>query len=483
MLGVLLRDAMEAEIDADDHRVVTQTHRLRRVQLPVDDPELHGPRRPDPRLRRAERRGADTDPALRRRLGRGLRRPGSSRTRSRGRAESIHAGELANRGSAALEFAHDDFSPDRVAERFDGSFIPRPHDDVRHDRRSPVFLACSGGGHAELLCQVYPALGARPRVWITQASMRSQWLEGGRARRDSCRYGTVTPSGGTSPATSSNSLRLVRRHRPQYVVTTGVGLIVPFCFFAWLRRCVVALHRDERTHQTSEQSRRVARTDRLGGRRAMVSAGDRLSRATLAKPSLMREIRGGPPPPGEGTLVAVGTHWQAFDRLLEIVDDAVERGVLSAPIIAQVGVSTRAARSYATRDYLPSEEMEAAIASVQYVVCHGGTGIVPRRSAMAGGRSCSPASVPAKSMWTIIRWRCSESSCGWISLSRSARGSTRAPRSARRPLPVPAESPSPSLEDALATAVDCLLTGPRRSNWAQIGHVLRSRPLRRFSRR
>jgi UDP-N-acetylglucosamine transferase subunit ALG13 len=87
---------------------------------------------------------------------------------------------------------------------------------------------------------------------------------------------------------------------------------------------------------------------------------------------------------GRGTVVAVGTHGQGFERLLRMVDDAVEAGVLPGPVVAQGGTSMYRPRNYKLVKYLEPSAMEAAIASAEYVICHGGSGIIT--AALRAGR-------------------------------------------------------------------------------------------------
>jgi UDP-N-acetylglucosamine transferase subunit ALG13 len=77
---------------------------------------------------------------------------------------------------------------------------------------------------------------------------------------------------------------------------------------------------------------------------------------------------------GEGTYVGVGNHSQPFDRLLRLVDDAVARGLLPRPVVAQAGVSRYQPSTFDTRAWLDPGDVDAAIAGSRYVVTHGGTG-------------------------------------------------------------------------------------------------------------
>ncbi len=74
--------------------------------------------------------------------------------------------------------------------------------------------------------------------------------------------------------------------------------------------------------------------------------------------------------------VTVGTDHHPFDRLVTWVDDwFFDDGCGRARGMIQVGTS-RPPRSVEWRDYLPAEEMQAALDRAAVVVCHGGPGTV-----------------------------------------------------------------------------------------------------------
>jgi UDP-N-acetylglucosamine transferase subunit ALG13 len=97
--------------------------------------------------------------------------------------------------------------------------------------------------------------------------------------------------------------------------------------------------------------------------------------AEVCRPALLETI-GVPAGEGRGTFVAVGTWREPFDRLLEMVDDAVRDGVLPGPVHAQTGVSAYRPRHYLAEPHLEPDELERAIAGAEVVICHAGSGIV-----------------------------------------------------------------------------------------------------------
>jgi UDP-N-acetylglucosamine transferase subunit ALG13 len=67
-----------------------------------------------------------------------------------------------------------------------------------------------------------------------------------------------------------------------------------------------------------------------------------------------------------------------------MADDAAARGLLPAPVSAQVGPSGQPMPHAETRELVTAPEMDAAIASARRVVCHAGTGTIS--TALRAGR-------------------------------------------------------------------------------------------------
>jgi beta-1,4-N-acetylglucosaminyltransferase len=108
---------------------------------------------------------------------------------------------------------------------------------VREGRRSSCFLVSSGGGHlAQLdeLCKDWPP---EEQHWITFDSVQARAALAG--RRVSFAYG---PTNRSLICLAKNTLlawRLLRRHRPASIVTTGAGVAVPFCYLGRAFGCYV----------------------------------------------------------------------------------------------------------------------------------------------------------------------------------------------------------------------------------------------------
>jgi UDP-N-acetylglucosamine:LPS N-acetylglucosamine transferase len=255
---------------------------------------------------------------------------------------------------------------------------------------TPVFAA-SAGGHLDLLRVLAPQVldGAEP-VWVTSATPR------GEALRTTASQVELLPEFGRSPLRALANLyaaaRLVRRRRPRLVVSSGAGVVAPFCLFARLLGArLVYVETMARVSSPSKTARLLSRF----AARVVVQwpeLGPGLPRAVVCRPTLLEDLPAGADRDGSGTFVAVGTHRQPYDRLLAIVTGGIEDGLLPEPVRAQVGPARWKAANAEVSAHLSRGELEAAIRSADVVICHGGAGIIS--SALAAGRR--PIVVPRR---------------------------------------------------------------------------------------
>jgi UDP-N-acetylglucosamine--N-acetylmuramyl-(pentapeptide) pyrophosphoryl-undecaprenol N-acetylglucosamine transferase len=238
--------------------------------------------------------------------------------------------------------------------------------------RGVTVLAGSPGGHLDLLAAVGPQLDG-PRVWVTSPGPQADDLErrGERVAR--------LPEYGRSPVrvvpNAIRAIRLLRAMRPAVVVASGASLVVPLCVLARLAGArIVFIETTARVGDASISGRVISRLASAVLVQWAETAA-RYPRAVVCRPALWEQIDRGARA-GEGTFVAVGTRREPFDRLLEIVDDAVGAGLLPGPVTAQSGHSTYAPRQYETVAWLTPDQVEDAARSARYVVCHSGSGII-----------------------------------------------------------------------------------------------------------
>ena len=248
-----------------------------------------------------------------------------------------------------------------------------------------VCIAASPGGHIAELQAVRGAFDGFRRVWVTGASKQADALAG--AGEEVC----VLPSWGRDPPGLRGLLpnlraarRLVGVYQPDVVVTNGAGLIVPFALLSRLRGSeLVLIETMARVTRWSLTGRILAPFSRaLLVQWPEMRHGHR--RAVVCRPALLEARRPAADRPGEGTFVSVGTRPEPFDRLLAIVDRAVGSGTLPRPVIAQAGTSRFRPTTFSPRPWMAPEEVQEALRTARYVVCHGGTGMIA--AAIGAGR-------------------------------------------------------------------------------------------------
>ena len=240
-----------------------------------------------------------------------------------------------------------------------------------------VHLASSSGGHLDLLVRLRSTLRDHHIVWVTQPSATARALE------QACELIYILPAWSRSlrhigrlATNVAQSLRYVIRDRPTLVITSGSGLVVPYCMFARLSGAnIVFIETPARVDTPSQAGRVLSRI----AARTLVQWPSMLAvypRSQACYPPALEGVDPSRQGGGEGTYVGVGNHSQPFDRLLYLVDDAVARGLLPRPVVAQAGVSRYQPSTYKTCEWLDPHDVDAAIAASRYVVTHGGTGSI-----------------------------------------------------------------------------------------------------------
>jgi beta-1,4-N-acetylglucosaminyltransferase len=102
---------------------------------------------------------------------------------------------------------------------------------------SQCFLVCSGGGHLSQLAELCDDWPVDTQHWITFDSPQARTLLSG--RRVTFAHGPTNRSLASLARNLLLAWRLVRRHRPQTILTTGAGIAVPFCYVGRLLGCRV----------------------------------------------------------------------------------------------------------------------------------------------------------------------------------------------------------------------------------------------------
>ena len=258
----------------------------------------------------------------------------------------------------------------------------------------PPIFAGSAGGHLDLLRAIAPDVVDGPEpVWVTSRTPRGE-----RLRRDGADVELLPEYGRSALGALRNVLaaaRVVIRRRPRTVVTSGAGVVAPFCLLA--RLAGARLLYVETMARVNSPSMTARLLSRVAGRVVVQwpELASALPRAEVCRPTLLEGVADAGHvgiESGSGTVIAVGTHAQPYTRLLEIVDRAIEEEMLPRPIRAQVGPADWNAAGAQVTPYMGRPELKSALGAAGVVVCHGGAGIIS--SALAAGRR--PIVVPRR---------------------------------------------------------------------------------------
>lgn len=74
--------------------------------------------------------------------------------------------------------------------------------------------------------------------------------------------------------------------------------------------------------------------------------------------------------------VTLGTQDKEFRRLLEMVDEAINKGLIKDEVIVQKGITRYESNNMKLFDYTNNDEMLYYINNARYIISHGGVGTI-----------------------------------------------------------------------------------------------------------
>jgi len=125
--------------------------------------------------------------------------------------------------------------------------------DFRFSGRPKICFICSSGGHLIELLPLGEVMKKFDRFWITFESPISRQTLGGERI-----YTTKEPV--RNPVrflkVFYDSLRVFLKERPDAIITTGAGVVIPFCFISWVfRKKIIYIESFCRTYDRSLSGR------------------------------------------------------------------------------------------------------------------------------------------------------------------------------------------------------------------------------------
>lgn len=74
--------------------------------------------------------------------------------------------------------------------------------------------------------------------------------------------------------------------------------------------------------------------------------------------------------------VTLGSQKFQFDRLLQKLDELIEKGVITEPVTAQIGASNYLPKHFKYVRFMDREQFAKTMDACEIVVTHGGTGVI-----------------------------------------------------------------------------------------------------------
>ncbi len=250
-------------------------------------------------------------------------------------------------------------------------------------QRPLLCLAASGGGHIRQILDLEPLWRDHPHFFVTEDTALGRSIA---ARSDTefvphfaigqARLGQPLKMLRAAFASMRRSLRIVRRRRPDVVITTGAGSQLFIVLWARLHGAkIILIDSFARFDGPSAFARLAGPLAHHRFAQSAASAG-KWPGAQVCDP--LKPL-GTPPPPKEPLLFATVGATLPFDRLTQLVLEAKRQGWLAEDVVLQVGEGSTAlppVEGVTIVDELRFEEIEALLARADIVVCHGGTGSI-----------------------------------------------------------------------------------------------------------
>ncbi len=247
-------------------------------------------------------------------------------------------------------------------------------------RRLKLCLAASGGGHVRQLLDLEPVWSGEDAFFLTEptalghsiaATHRTHFVAHvawGQARLGAPLRMIV---GGVRNAWSA--LRIMRRERPDVVITTGAGSMAFAALWARLLGArIILIDSFARFSGPSLFARLVGPIAHVRIAQSPASAA-RWPGAALFDPF---RLIAGPRPVKQDRMFATVGATLPFDRLVAMVAAAHADGRTPSSLVIQVGEGGMRPDGIECHETLPFGDVGALLQTADIVVCHGGTGSI-----------------------------------------------------------------------------------------------------------
>lgn len=241
-----------------------------------------------------------------------------------------------------------------------------------------VCLAASGGGHVRQLLDLNPLWSKHDYFFVTEDTSL------GRSIRDEhesyfvphvalgqAKLGAPFKMLWNAAKSFFVSLQIIRKTRPDFVITTGAGSMVFILLWARLFGAKIALV------DSFARFDRPSAFARLAGPLAHLRVAQSAKSASHWPGALCFDpfrLLGGPRPAKEPLAFATVGATLPFERLTSLVAGAKRSGVLPERVLIQVGEGGGKPDGLECVESLTFNEVQALLDKADIVICHGGTG-------------------------------------------------------------------------------------------------------------
>lgn len=262
--------------------------------------------------------------------------------------------------------------------------------------RKRICLAASGGGHVRQLLDLREIWEELDIFFVTEPTALGHSIAANHPTDfvehfawGQSRLGHWRAMLGGAFANVRQSFAIVRRRRPDLVITTGAGSMAPLLLFARLFGArVILIDSFARFTAPSLFARLAGRFAHVRIAQSQQSA-ERWGNALLFDPFLLLP---GPRPDKAPLLFATVGATLPFPRLVEYVAKAHADGALPPRVIVQNGLGEPPLPGIETHQSLDFDAVKTLLDTADIVVCHGGTGSI----ITALQRGCHVIVVPRK---------------------------------------------------------------------------------------
>lgn len=241
-----------------------------------------------------------------------------------------------------------------------------------------ICLAASGGGHVRQILDLESFWSGRDFFFVTEDTALGQTIAAKHptyfvphVALGQARLGKVGAMLSGAIRNLVQSAKIIWRTRPDIVITTGAGSMFFILLLARIFGAKIVLI------DSFARFERPSAFAKIGG----IFAHYRIAQAAASAANWpgaelydpFRIIEGQRPPKRAFLFATVGATLP-FDRLVEYVAVATEKGLIEEKVLIQRGIGGLSPHTLESVETLPFDDVLAKLQDADIVVCHGGTG-------------------------------------------------------------------------------------------------------------